>query len=71
MPELQEIWVQFLGWEDPLEKEMEPTAVFLPGESHGQRSLVGTVHGITRPSGCAHTPSSVQATTLALLAGVH
>ena len=24
-----------------LEKEMEPTPVFLPGESHGQRSLVG------------------------------
>ena len=28
--------VQFLGWEDPLEKEM---AVFLPGESHVQRNL--------------------------------
>ena len=27
--------------EDPLEKEMQPTPVFLPGESHGQRSLVG------------------------------
>ena len=24
-----------------LEKEMQPTPVFLPGESHGQRSLVG------------------------------
>ena len=33
-------WVQFLGWEDPLEKEMD-TPVFLPGESHGQRSLEG------------------------------
>ena len=33
-------WAQSLGWEDPLEKEMEPTPVFLPGESHGQRSLV-------------------------------
>ena len=30
-----------LGGEDPLEKEMEPTPVFLPGKSHGQRSLVG------------------------------
>ena len=28
------------GQEDPLEKEMAPTPVFLPGESHGQRSLV-------------------------------
>ena len=30
-----------LGWEDPLEKEMATTPVFLPGESHRQRSLVG------------------------------
>ena len=22
MPAMQETWVQFLGWEDPLEKEM-------------------------------------------------
>ena len=34
-------WVQPLGWVDPLEKEMQPTPVFLPGEFHGQRSLVG------------------------------
>ena len=25
---------------------MAPTPVFLPGESHGQRSLVGTVHSV-------------------------
>ena len=30
-----------LGWEDPLEKEMQPTPAFLPGESHGRSSLVG------------------------------
>jgi len=30
-----------VGWEDPLEEEMETTPVFLPGESHGQRSMVG------------------------------
>ena len=30
-----------LGWEDPLEKGMVPTPVFLPGEFHGQRSLPG------------------------------
>ena len=29
------------GWEDPLEAGMEPTPVFLHGESHGQRSLAG------------------------------
>ena len=38
---MQEMWVQSLGREDPLEKEMEPTPVFLPGKAHGQRSLVG------------------------------
>ena len=30
-----------LPQEDPLEKEMAITPVFLPGNSHGQRSLVG------------------------------
>ena len=33
--------VQSLGWEDPLEKEMATHSSILPGESHGQRSLVG------------------------------
>ena len=37
LPAVQEAWVQFLGWEDPLEKEV---AVLLPGKSHEQRSLV-------------------------------
>ena len=39
LPAMQETWVQSLGWEDPLEKEMQLTAVFLPGKPHGQRSL--------------------------------
>ena len=30
-----------LGRENPLEKEMATHAVLLPGESHGQGSLVG------------------------------
>ena len=29
------------GLEDPLEEGMATPPVFLPGESHGQRSLVG------------------------------
>ena len=41
LPEMQEMWVQFLGWENTLEKEWQPTAVFLPGKFHGQRSLLG------------------------------
>ena len=30
-----------MGQKDSLEKSGQPTPVFLPGESHGQRSLVG------------------------------
>ena len=48
------MWVRSLGWEDPLEEEMaihsskwQSTPVFLPGESHGQRSLMGY-----SPMGC-------------------
>ena len=40
-PARQDTQVQSLGREDPLEKEMAATPVFLPGESHGQRSLGG------------------------------
>ena len=47
LPAVWETRVRSLGWEDPLEKEMAPTPVFLPGESHGGRSLVGY-----SPQGC-------------------
>ena len=33
--------VQSLGREDPLKREWQVTPVFLPRESHGQRSLAG------------------------------
>ena len=38
LPAMQEPLVWSLGGEDPLEKGK--VTVFLPGESHGQRSLV-------------------------------
>ena len=41
LPAMQETGVQFLGQEDPLEKGMAPTPVFLPGEFHRQRGLGG------------------------------
>ena len=41
MQEIQETQFQSLDWEDPLEKEMQPTPVFLPEKPHRQRSLVG------------------------------
>ena len=36
-----ETGAQSLGWEDSLEEVMTPIPVFLPAESHGQRSLAG------------------------------
>ena len=41
LPAALETSVQSLGGEDLLEKKWLPTPVFLPGEFHGQRSLVG------------------------------
>ena len=41
MQEMQETRVQYLVQEDLLEEAWQPTPVFLPGESHGQRSLAG------------------------------
>ena len=32
---------QSLGWEDTLEEGMATHSSYLPGEAHGQRSLVG------------------------------
>ena len=37
---MQETWVWSLGLEDILEKGMATHSIFLPGESHGQRSLM-------------------------------
>jgi len=37
---MQETWVPSLGQEDTLEEGMATPPVFLPGESHGQRSLM-------------------------------
>ena len=41
LPAKQEMRVQSLGQEDPRSRKWKPTPVFLPGKSHGQRSLVG------------------------------
>ena len=37
---MQETWVASLSMEDPLEKGMATTPIFLLGELYGQRSLV-------------------------------
>jgi len=45
MQEMQERWVQSLSW------KWQPTPVFLPRKSHGQRTLVGYSPGICIESG--------------------
>ena len=37
LPAMLETWVGKIPWR----RTWQPTPVFLPGESHGQRSLVG------------------------------
>ena len=37
-------WVRKIPWRG----KWQPTPVFLPEKSHGQRSLVGYIHGVTR-----------------------
>ena len=44
-----EMQVRSLGWDDPLVEEMQPTPIFLPGKSHGQRSLAGVSMSQTQP----------------------
>ena len=42
LPAMQETWVRSLDQEDPLEVGMATQSIFLPGESHGERSLAGS-----------------------------
>ena len=41
LPAMQKTQVQPLDQEEPLEKGMATTSVFLPGEFHGWKSLAG------------------------------
>ena len=43
LPTMWETWVQSLGWEDPLEKEMATHPSILAWKIHGGRSLVGYI----------------------------
>ena len=40
LPAMQETWFWSLSWEDPQDRGMQPTPVFLPVESYGLRSLI-------------------------------
>ena len=48
LPAMQETCNGFDAWvgKIPWRREWQPTPVSLPGECHGQRSLVGIVHGV-------------------------
>ena len=49
LPAMQEIWVQSLGWEDPLEKEMETHSSILAWENPlDGGSWWATVHGVAK-----------------------
>ena len=53
---MQEMWVQFLGQEDPWSRKWQPTLVFLLEKFHGQRSLTGyRVHGVAESDTTEHT----------------
>ena len=41
LPPMQEAQIQSLDWKDSWRRERQPTLVFLPGELHGERSLLG------------------------------
>ena len=45
---MQEMWVRFLGQEDTLEKEMEPTPVYCLGNLMDREAWQVTVHGSQR-----------------------
>ena len=54
LPATQETWVRSLGQGKILwRRKRQPTPVFLPGESHGQRSLIGC-----RPWGCTESDTT-------------
>ena len=57
LPAMQETQVWCLGQEDPLEKGMATTPVFLPGELHGQKSVAGY-----SPWGCKELDMNEQLT---------
>ena len=60
-PAKQETGLTPGGQKDPLEKEMQPTPVFLLGKFHGQRSLAATGHGIAKSQTRLHSYAAAAA----------
>ena len=57
---MRETWAGSLCWEDPLEEAWQLTPVFLLGESHGPRSLVGYSPWGHKESDMTERPSTAQ-----------
>ena len=55
LPAMWETRVRSLGGKIPWRRKWQPTPVFLPGESHGQRSLAGY-----SPRGCKESNTTEQ-----------
>ena len=65
--------IRSLGWEDPLEEDMATHSIFLPGESHGQRSLADySSQGGTESdwSDLTHTRGSMGIASLSVLGSI-
>ena len=62
---MQETWVRSLGWEDPWGRAWQPPPAFLPGEFHGQRSLVGC-----SPWDCKESDTTERLSTAQHMAGL-
>ena len=64
-PAMQEVWVPSCVWKTPRRRKWQPTPLFLPGESHGQRSLVGCqLWGLTESDTTEATAAAAAATLL-------
>ena len=48
LPTVQEIQVQYLVGKIPWSRAWQPTPIFLPEESHGQRSLADSVYRVAK-----------------------
>ena len=66
LPAMQETWVDPWVAKVPWRRKWQPTPVFLPGESHGRRSLVGY-----SPRGCKESESEVSDFTFTFILQVH
>ena len=48
LPAIQENWVQYLGWEDTLEKKMAPHSSILAWKIPWTEESEAIVHGVTK-----------------------